>query len=271
MSLGMDETFSAAVRELLVEQAQGDNTRRAWLRWPQRWGVRFGLLLAIVAGGSGLAAAAGVVFSGGPPGSQQVTALAAPVTVTGNGTQAVQLGRRPAGANAIYVYFSCLTPGTFTFSDGASVSCADRSDAAAMTAHPSMTTVSLSPGQSSTTITAAPGESWRLKAIYVTATTTPWAVNASGQTFGTANQNGSPDLVAVIATNHRSGYVYANQLLGPQPTNPGQAAIWAQTHPGPRTLTVYESDGKTPVGIFVIGNPTSKKASAGAAVANLTP
>lgn len=250
MSVGMDETFTVALRQLLVERAQGPTDRRGLLRWPQRRSVRVGLVVALLAGGGGIAAATGVLLSGGVPGGLKVVALGAGVTVTGDGTQTVQLGSRPAGANAIYTYLSCLTPGTFGWADGASMSCGSQADVSSTLAHPATYTLSLTTGQDSTTITAAPGERWRLTAIYATATTTPWGVNASGQTYGATNQNGTPDLVAVVAGNHRLGYVYANQLTGPQPTTPSQAATWAQTHPGPRTITVYESDGKTPVGQF---------------------
>jgi hypothetical protein len=111
--------------------------------------------------------------------------------------------------------------------------------------------VSIAPGQDSTTITATPSARWRLVATYASVTTTAWGVNASGQTYGIQNQQGIPDLVAVIATNHRSGYVYANQLFTPPPETPSQAV--AQNNAPPRTLTVYESDGETPIGEFVAG------------------
>ena len=104
-------------------------------------------------------------------------------------------------------------------------------------------------GQDSTTITATPGARWHLTATYSTVTTTAWGVNATGQTYGIANQNGTPDLVAVVATNGRTGYVYATQLTSPAPTSPSQAI--AENNSPPKTLTVYESDGKTPIGKFI--------------------
>jgi hypothetical protein len=55
----------------------------------------------------------------------------------------------------------------------------------------------------------------------------------------------------VIATNHRSGYVYADQLFTPPPKTPSPAV--ARDNSPPRTLTVYESDGETPIGAFVAG------------------
>ncbi len=263
MSTEIDETFSAALRALLVRQAAGARSPRGWLQRRRRWSIRAGLVAALLVSGGGIAAGTGLLLAGGPPGSQRVTALAAPVTVTGDGTETVALGPRPAGANAVYTYLSCLSPGRFEWADGAILTCGSQSGALSQSdvrsslAHPAMYTVALTPGQDTTTITAAPGERWRLTAIYASAVTTAWKVNASGQTYGTINQSGSPDLVAAIATNGRHGYVYANQLMGPQPTTPSQATTWAQTHPGPRTITVYDSDGKTAIGRFVLSQGRS--------------
>lgn len=108
----------------------------------------------------------------------------------------------------------------------------------------------IAPGQDSTTITATPGARWRLTATYSSVTTTAWGVNASGQTYGVANNNGTPDLIAAQATDGRTGYVYANQLQGAQQTSPSQAA--ANNRPA-RAVTVYEADGKTSIGQFIVG------------------
>jgi hypothetical protein len=257
MSIGMDETFAAAFRELLVEQAQAQadhaqsgSPRRRRMRWPRRWSVRLGVTFGVLASGGGIAAATDAVLSSGLPGSQKVTPLAGPVTVTGDGTETVQLGTAPAGTNAIYTYLSCLTPGTFEWPDGASLSCFGQTDVANTTTHPAIYTLPLSSGQTSIKITAASGQRWRLTARYVTTSTIPWGINASGQTYGTVNYSGTPDLVAAVATNGRSGYVYATELMGPQPTTPSQAL--ASEHSAPRTVTVYESDGKTPIGQFTV-------------------
>jgi hypothetical protein len=246
MTVDMDETFAAALRELLVERVQTSPVpgSRSW--WLRRWDIRAGVVVAVLAGGGGIAAAAGV-FSSGPPGSEVVTPLTAAVSFTGDGTQTVALGAPPAGANAIAYTFSCLTAGTFTFSDGSRLTCG-QADTSGRT--PPTNILPLAPGQDSTTITAGAGERWHLTASYATATTSPWLVNASGQTYGTQNQNGTPDLVAVIATNGREGYAYANELDGPYPTTPSQAI--AENNQA-EALTVYESDGKTQIGEFIVG------------------
>ena len=162
MSIGMDETFAAAFREVLVEQAQAGSLRRGRVRWPQRWSVRLGVTFALLVSGGGIAAATDAVLSSGLPGSQRVTPLAGPVTVTGDGTETVQLGAAPAGTNAIYTYLSCLTPGTFGWPDGASLGCGSQTDVANSIAHPATYTLSLTRGQTSIKIAAASGQRWRL-------------------------------------------------------------------------------------------------------------
>jgi hypothetical protein len=69
-----------------------------------------------------------------------------------------------------------------------------------------------------------------------------WGVNADDQTYGAINDRGTPDLVAAVATNGRSGYVYASQLM---------------SEASGVTLNVYESDGKTPIGKFVLGGTSA--------------
>lgn len=242
----MDESFAAALRDLLVEQVHAAGRRRSWFTGARRWIA--GAVLVLAAGGAGLAYAVGAWTT--VPGGNEVTHLAAPVTVTGTGTQTVQLGTQPAGTNAIDISFTCLTAGRFIFADGATVDC-DSADLVQIRSHPATYTMPVTPGQDTTTITATPGARWRLTATYSTVTTTAWGVNASGQTYGTPNQHGTPDLVAVIATNGRAGYAYANQLSPPPPKTPSQAV--AHNNAPPSTVTVYESDGKTPIGKFVVG------------------
>jgi hypothetical protein len=176
-------------------------------------------VLVLAAGGGGIAYATGAWTT--EPGGNRVTELASPVTATGTGTQTVDLGTPPTGATAINISFTCLTAGSFTFADGAGVQCG--SSDARRRSPPVTYTMSIARGRDSTTITAAPGARWRLVATYASVTTTAWGVNASGQTYGVQNQHGIPDLVAAMATNHRTGYVYADQLNTPPPKTPRQA------------------------------------------------
>jgi len=247
MTVQMDETFAAALRDLLVEQVQEAGSSSRWSARPRRWIAAAGAVLALAVAGGGIAYATGAFTT--PPGGDAVTKLAPPVTATGTGTQTVNLGTPPAGATAIDITFTCLSAGDFTFADGAAVRC-DSADAARRSP-PVLYRMSIAPGQDSTRIAATLGSRWRLVATYASVTTTAWGVNASGQTYGVQNQHGLPDLVAVTATNHRSGYVYANKL-DPQPPKTIAKAL-AQNNAPPRNLTVYESDGKTPIGKFDVG------------------
>jgi hypothetical protein len=244
MSVQMDETFASALRELLVEQVEASSGQaQRSFRISRRWAVRAGAVLALIVGGGGIAYATG---AWSVPGSDVVTPLAAPVTVTGTGTETVQLGAQPAGTKALEMDFTCLTAGQFTFADGAG---ADECDGGSD--QPSTYAMPIAPGTDTTTITATPGARWRLTATYSTVVVSAWGVNASGQTYGAENQNGMPDLVAVQATNGRTGYVYAYQLNPPAPKTIKQAL--AQNNAPPTKMTVYESDGKTAIGQFITG------------------
>ena len=118
------------------------------------------------------------------------------------------------------------------------------------------------PGQTSVTITASPEASWTLTAEWTSATTTPWGKNSRGQTFGAQNSEGTPDLIAVEATNGKLGYVVATQLADADGdtasrsfTSPAQALAWQKAHQGLKAvIPVYKSNGTTRVGVFAVGN-----------------
>jgi hypothetical protein len=246
MTVQMSEECVAALRDLLIEQVERADADSSWFARSRRWIFGAGAALVLACAGGGLAYATGV-FSG--LGTDKVVALAKPVTVTGTGTQTLELGPQPRGTNAIDISFSCLTPGDFTFGNGAGVECGSF-DISRRDSDTAGYTMAVTPGQDSTTITATPGARWRVTATYSNVTTTAWGVNANGQTYGVMNQHGTPDLIAAQAANGRDGYVYANQLQGPQPTTPSQAA--ADNQPA-RAVTVYQADGKTPIGQFIVG------------------
>jgi hypothetical protein len=260
MSVRMEETFASSLRELLVEQveASGSNLRQP-SRVSRRWAARAGAVLVLIVGGGGIAYATG---AWSVPGSDVVTPLAAPVTVTGTGTETVQLGAQPAGTKALEMDFTCLTAGHFTFADGSAIVCGGSDQ-------PSTYAMPIAPGQDATTITATPGARWRLTATYSAVAVSAWGVNASGQTYGMANQNGIPDLVAAQATNGRAGYVYAYQLYPPSPKTIKQAL--AENNAPPTKMTVYASDGKTAIGKFISGNGPADTATNASTVTTVLP
>lgn len=249
MTTDLDEKFAAGLRRALVDQVHAQPGRKPWFAGRRRWIIGAGAVVVLGAAGGGIAYAAGIWSL---PGSDTVTHVATPVTATGMGTQSVDLGNPPAGATTIDIRLTCLTAGTFTVADGAQMVCGD-SDLGQGSATMGYT-LPVTPGLHSTTITAAASARWRLTATYSTVSTIPWGVNADGQTYGVANDHGTPDLIAAIATNGHQGYVYAAQLAAAQnkdtPIAPSQVAA-DQDHGG-TTLTVYESDGRTAIGQFVV-------------------
>ena len=92
-----------------------------------------------------------------------------------------------------------------------------------------------------------------------------YKVNASGLTFGSAVAAPSPDkepaLIEVVATNGAMGYVYKKDLdvvngsaAAQTFTTPAQALDWQRSTAidAPTPVFVYQSDGKTVVGGFVV-------------------
>lgn len=251
MTTQMDETFATALRAGLVDRVNRNGAARRQRRHRRIAGWTFAGL--VVAGG-GTAVATTVLI--GPPGGDVVSRLGSAATVTATGTQTVDLGAPPPTANRVELHLTCLTPGRFTFADGASVACS-----ASDVGTPSATSgysLPLEDGQRTTLIRADAGQRWRLVAGYAHVTTSAWGTNSHGQTYGVANGQGTPDLIAIIATNGKAGYVYATRLAqasGGDPTSP-EEAVNEQAHRHDVSIPVYTSDGQTVVGAFVVKGAT---------------
>lgn len=251
--INFDPIFSAAVRNELDARVTAPTSPIPFWRRHLRLGAGIFAGASILIGG---AAAATVLLT--MPGAQEVTELGASVVETATGTAAVQMGAVPDGATGVFVSLTCLTPGTFTFDDGASISC-DMDDVGQTTGGGSYT-LNLSSEQQSITITTAPESSWTLAATYVSERTTAWAVNANGETYGALNESGEPDLIAVIATNGNEGFVHAGELAhadGSEQaatfTSPEQALAWQDSMVGKTvSIPVYQNDGETHIGEFTI-------------------
>ena len=243
MTVKMDDQFAAHLRAALVEHVEATPVRERRTRRHTALGAGIGILIL----GGGVAYAAGIL---GLAGADVVTPLAASVTVTGEGTQTVELGIPPAGTTDIDLTLTCLTAGTFFTADGASLQC-DRQDAGTGQMGWQLP---VQVGQHATVIRAGDAQRWRLTATYAQVSTSDWAVNANRQTYGVANDNGTPDLVAAIATNGKTGYVYAHDLQTTAPT-----ALQSGTPPGQtRTIPVYTSDGHTEIGQYLISSPVDE-------------
>lgn len=250
----MDPLFREALREELVARVDASPARRP--RKHRRLWLGIGALVGVGMLGTAAAVASGALPL---PGGQAVTVLAGPVTETRTGTATVDLGPAPAGVTNVALELRCLTAGTFVFPYGAGLACSD-SDADSQTG---IATYSLprSPGQHTITVRADSVARWQLTATYVKQKTTAWGVNADGNTFGIQNEKGMPDLIAVSATNGRDGYVKRTELDAADGTeaarhftSPQDALRWQQERKGKSvSIPVYEADGKTVIGSFVIG------------------
>jgi hypothetical protein len=251
--LHVDSVFSDALRAELITRVEKAAPARARKRTRIWAGTAVFAGIGIL-GGVGATAAGLFVI----PGSTQVTPLASPVTETHTGTATVQLGPPPEGTTGIEMQLNCLTPGRFEFGDGAGSICGpdDIGTPRDWTGY----TIPLTPGEESTTITTSPDASWKITAQYVNTETTQWATNADGDTYGALNENGSPDMVAVIATNGTSGYVYRTELEDANGTaaiktfkSPAEALAWQEARLGKDfSIPVYDVTGKKVVGEFVI-------------------
>lgn len=195
------------------------------------------------------------------PGGTRVTHLSEPLTVTGTGTATVELGEKPAGTTGVAMVLDCLSAGDFTYPDGAGMIC-DADDAGRRTVAEedyaaASYVIDLAQDADQIDIRATEGATWRLTTTYVSTELTAWGVNAKGETFGVHNEHGEPDLIAVSATNGRFGYAYVadmNAADGPEPTSPEHAVELQEQLAGRGvSVPVYESDGETVVGEFVIG------------------
>ncbi len=249
----MDAAFGRGLRSVLVEQVNATVPARSRRH---RWWVGTGIFAGVgLIGGVG-AAAAGFFTE---PGADIVTQIAAPAEGDYTGTQTIDLGPAPEGATHICAELTCLSAGILYWEDGASMGCgADDIDARGGN------TIALKPGQHSTEIrTSDPEVRYRLKATYVNQTPTEWAVNENGDTYGAVNDKGEPDLLAVIATNGKPGYAYAEELdeasgvtAAEKFTSTEDARIWQESRYGKSfPVPVYESDGETVIGEFVIEGP----------------
>lgn len=245
----LDPAFAVELRNLLVEHVTQEAAAAPKTRMRRRLFIGAGAALMI-----GVAGGTAVAITNLLPGSDQVTTYGNATGAEFTGTATLDLGPRPAEATSVTIDLTCLTAGSFTVPDGASAVC----DAPDISGQPAHYRMPLPAGQHGITITATPGARWRISASYTSAVTTAWSVNARGETFGVENDHGTPDLIAVAATNGKQGYAYVRDMAaatGGQPTSPEQAAAQSAANVGKTfSVPVYESDGTTLVGTFTIGN-----------------
>jgi len=244
----IDPAFRAGLRRELVAQT----------KLPQR---RSRARLFLVAGVGAVVLAAGGTAATADlwtlPGGTAVSELGVPTSVDGTGDGTLALPARPDTANQLRVEVRCLTPGTFTF-PGGSATCTAEDLAANPAGAVSWIDVPVEAVGAEVVVSAGPGESWRLTATFLDAEPVPLAVNDRGQTYGSSGAGEEPDLIAVVATNGRQGYVDAHELADATGssqnfTSPDEALRWQEGRAGQAVVVpVYLSDGVTRVGDFVV-------------------
>jgi hypothetical protein len=215
-------------------------------------GRQTGLVIGL---GVGLSVGGGVALANGLfsplPGAPRDTTLSRTVTVTRTGTSTVELGPAPRKANAISLTLTGLSVGAFRYADGngsESLGCDARD-----IRHPgrygctSSGVVPLQAGQRSLTITTSPSARWTLHAMYINQVITAWKTNAHGETYGVPTKEGFPDLIAVdVQKDGHQGYEKSSDLNCAQENAQGRNV----------SIPVYESNGTTKIGIFIVGDRT---------------
>jgi hypothetical protein len=242
------------------------------------------LLTAVLTGGAGLlvvgggltaASAAGLIdwpfTTDNPlPGGDTAVVIPAPtggaasgglvLDQVGTGPAALEFPAPPAGATHLSVRFTCLTAGQYTWGldpgNNPGVTCSAADIAAGGAGYD----FAIHNGLSTFYIDTDPNARWHVSAAFLAKAPTDWAVNENGDTYGVANDSGTPDLVAVITTEGHEGYAYADELAEADGTaavkefdSPEDALRWQQERRGKIfRVPVYESDGETVLGEFVI-------------------
>lgn len=272
-----DAMRAAIVKHVTVEAAaQGKRPHRAVTAT-----LSTGVGLLVLGGGLTAASAAGLLdwpFSVNDPLPGGDTVIVLPpeavgrdgsglpaegvlVDQTGAGSAEVALPAPPSEATHVSVQITCLSAGSISFGtdplNNPGILC-DQGDESVSTWYDFPVS-----GQETIYLTSASSVQWRIAAVYVARAATDWSVNAKGETFGIENDTGTPDLIAVLTTEGRQGYVYADELaeidgsaVAREFTSPEDALRWQEEQKG-KTLSVpvYLSDGETVIGEFVIQNP----------------
>jgi hypothetical protein len=253
----MDPMFTAALREALI--ANASSAPRAKRRWRWRFGV--GMLVSLTIAGGGVALATGLFSQPGAPINTQLGSI---VVATRTGTATIDVGTPPAGATDISLMLTCLTAGSFDFPNGSSMTCNSVDLSKPSAERTGSEVVPISPGVDTLTIETSSNATWTLQANYVSQISTAWGINANGQTYGVSNQKGTPDLMSVVIDDGtKYGYVKKSDLncaSGNKVNTLAQALAWDQLNRNV-SIPVYENDGATVIGVFIVGNASGASAS----------
>ena len=240
MSTSEMNTATAAVMRQELMRVVAEDSRR-----PARGRVRLVMVALLVAAsaGAGVAVAADLLTT---PGDDRVVEVAPAADDTHTGPGVVRFSDPPIGADQLSVHLVCLTPGTFRSDTGFTLTCGPK-DIGSTTSW----TQPISGDLRSASIATDADARWRLSMSFASVTTTAWGTNESGESYGVPNRTGTPDLVAVTATNGRSGYVRAKDVLGTTPSSPADALQQQAARADSFEVPVFTSDGLTRIGVFL--------------------
>lgn len=262
----LDPTFSTAFRAALVDEvARGKKPRRHRL-W---FGAAFaGILLATGAGGVATATLMA------PPGAPVHEQLGDSVTQSLTGTGSLDLGAPPAGSNSITFRVVCTSEGSWTLEGYGSAPCFPDELGQARTGSIPLTLSQ----QSIVVFELEPGTELTVTAAYSKEIKTDLGVNAAGETYGagtgecpgdgvyTADECRGPELSAATATNGHRGYIRESEVraatIDPTTSTMEEVTEYLASGAGNADtyIPVYEADGKTVVGEYlIVGYDTQKR------------
>ncbi|WP_053387838.1 hypothetical protein [Leucobacter japonicus] len=253
----MREEYADALRDALIHEvvrtSQPQRRRRR-----RRLFIGSGIGLAAVLAGGGVAIASGVWTV---PGGVALSPVSEIGSTAQTGSGSIPLGDPPAEANAVEVSFTCLTAGEFAFpavppdpshpanpNEFTGVGCSEPTSNGPVHGYVPLAALD----GNVFTVTTSPEARWTATANYATAEITAWGTNNQGEDYGVSNELGVPDLVRAGATNGKIGYVRNSDLIGTMPGSPEEVEAWQEGQTDSRTIPVYDEDGITVIGEFVI-------------------
>lgn len=273
-----DENFDAArsdiLRSAVIDHVNASVMRESMRVRTRRLAATFALGVAVVAGG-GLAGASAlglldwpVIVTDPLPGGDLVEIVPASgasgsivVDLVGEGDERIPLPAAPTDATHVSAQLTCLEPGRFSWGtdphNNPSIICG--AEDVGTRSGASWYDFALSDADA-LHIGAGAGSRWRVAVAFVSIERTDWGVNDRGDSYGVENPLGTPDLIAVVATNGLEGYVYADDLAEANGSraaldvdSPEEALAWQEERRGAEfRIPVYLSDGETVIGEFVV-------------------
>lgn len=263
MTPQMSIEFADALHTALVAVVTETPARRRG-RHRRRWLLGGGISLAALTIGTATAVAVTTI-----PGTPIVRPVADAVSGEFTGSATIALGDPPTDASRVRLSITCLGEGTIAVTGWGSLHCGEESLG---DASPNVIAI---PDARTVEVTADSGMRWSFEAVYLSVTDTEWAVNDSGQSYGVPRETPGaplvetnyPDLIPVSATNGSVGYVYkedhawaTGDLAMQQFTSPEDALRWQETEGRfDRSIPVYESDGTTVIGHYVVAGQDSQQ------------